>query len=126
VTNSFVMLINYFSEGTRPVKRDEFRDFWGSLSMDERDYFRNVDLETGLTPKNMPARTLQFIEKTCSVCGKISADSAVGYYHETHNVEIGDTIKVSLCNIAGLQYWQYTDGFVEIRNADGDFVKVVD
>ena len=49
--NSFVQLIKYFSHNSRPVSRDEFRDFWGACTFTERAYFRCVDLTTGLVPE---------------------------------------------------------------------------
>lgn len=42
------MLIRYFSTDEKPVTEYEFLVFWSSLTIREKDYYRRVDLNTGL------------------------------------------------------------------------------
>lgn len=37
-------LIEFLSEGTEKVTPKEFRDFWGSLSDEEKTEYKNADL----------------------------------------------------------------------------------
>ena len=46
--NTTTMLVKYFSTPDRPVKLDEFRAFWTSLTDEDKQYFKTVNLETGL------------------------------------------------------------------------------
>lgn len=46
--NSVAMLSKFFGTREKPMTGPEFREFWQSLTVDEKDYYRNVDLETGL------------------------------------------------------------------------------
>lgn len=47
--NTFINLINYFSEGdVKKLTANELKDFWQSLSNEEKEYYTYVDLETGL------------------------------------------------------------------------------
>lgn len=43
------MLRNYFAE-IKPVSLTEFKEFWNSCTDEEKDYYRAVDLSTGLLP----------------------------------------------------------------------------
>lgn len=45
--NNVGMLRNYFAEIV-PVSLAEFKVFWDSLTDKEKDYYRLVDLKTGL------------------------------------------------------------------------------
>jgi hypothetical protein len=49
--NSVVALVRYFAKDARPVERWEWMAFWMPLSSSERDYYRHVDLTTGLIDK---------------------------------------------------------------------------
>lgn len=48
--NTPKQLVDYFSEGTRKVTLPEFKAFWGSLTDADKEYFRTVNLKTGLVP----------------------------------------------------------------------------
>jgi hypothetical protein len=37
-------LMGYFSVPGKPVKVSEFKDFWESMSQEEKEYYRTVDL----------------------------------------------------------------------------------
>lgn len=43
-------LMAAFSCPDRPVNVAEYNEFWKSLSPEQKDYYRNVDIETGLVP----------------------------------------------------------------------------
>jgi hypothetical protein len=46
--NSVAILAKYFSTHEKPVVMTEFRDFWESCSDEDKQYFRTVNLKTGL------------------------------------------------------------------------------
>lgn len=48
--NGIVNLIKYFQSDENYVSYTEFSEFWFSLSMEDKAYFKTVNLETGLLP----------------------------------------------------------------------------
>lgn len=44
IINNGLMIRNFFSTPEKPVEMEEFLEFWLACSLDERDYFRSVDL----------------------------------------------------------------------------------
>lgn len=42
--NSMLDIKNFFDTSERPLEENEFRDFWMSLSKEERDEYRKADL----------------------------------------------------------------------------------
>lgn len=46
--NSIFQIAKYFHSGDQPIRREELLEFWSSLSDSEKEYYRKVDLETGL------------------------------------------------------------------------------
>lgn len=50
--NTVGQLAIYFSSLGNPVYYSEFREFWFSLTPSERDYYRLVDLKTGLISRS--------------------------------------------------------------------------
>lgn len=46
--NTFGAMMNYLSTDGKPVDLPEFRIFWLSLDEVEKDYYRWLDLKTGL------------------------------------------------------------------------------
>lgn len=50
MNNTMIALIRYFQSDEKPVTHVEFKSFWQSLTVTDKIYFVNVDLETGLMP----------------------------------------------------------------------------
>lgn len=48
--NNVSMLVQYFSTDDKPVSMQEWFEFWGPLTSEERGYYRWVDLKTSLMP----------------------------------------------------------------------------
>lgn len=48
--NSIARLRMYFEIDSKPLGNTEFRDFWESLSVNEKVYYRSVNLKTGTLP----------------------------------------------------------------------------
>lgn len=48
--NTIVRIRQYFEKDARSLGATEFKDFWFSLTELEKEYYRSVDLETGLLP----------------------------------------------------------------------------
>lgn len=46
--NSIFQIAKYFHSDDQPIQREELLEFWVSLSDSEKEYYRKVDLETGL------------------------------------------------------------------------------
>lgn len=49
--NTLVLIGQYFDSEEKPMVMGEFAEFWSSLTSEERTYYKNVDLETGLPKK---------------------------------------------------------------------------
>lgn len=49
-TNTPKALQEYFSTPEKKVTLKEYKDFWTALTDEEKDYYRRVDLTTGLLP----------------------------------------------------------------------------
>jgi hypothetical protein len=56
-----------------------------------------------------------FVEKFCSICGKISWDSESGDYNETHQVRS----RTVPCNDKGTQFETTPEGIITAYFADG-------
>lgn len=46
--NNIGQIAKYFQTDEKFVTAQEFREFWDSMTEEEREYYRNVDLKTGL------------------------------------------------------------------------------
>lgn len=47
MSNTIAQLKEFFQSGGKTLTNGELREFWSSLTDDEKDYYKMVDLETG-------------------------------------------------------------------------------